>query len=257
MQLNIEKKFTMLSTKEWMQYLQHKLPNDREKELLDRAQYDEFLRESLDAINSMEGRHLAYQSLNYIHQQIENATGVSESKISNTNVNQYETTVDTKKYLLIGLGFLVVAALILGIFYFVNNNMTKATGEIEENPINELVEDTTPVTNTIDSSTLPMDQITPDATTAATVPATSTTIAPTSTSTNKPTPKPATSTVQPTTNLNNQNSAENNDRKLFDEAQNLYKSGKVNESKAILNKLKSYDNPYKGQSEEILNKLNQ
>jgi hypothetical protein len=257
MQLNIEKKFTMLSTKEWMQYLQHKLPNDREKELLDRAQFDEFLRESLDAINSMEGRHLAYQSLNYIHQQIENATGVSESRISNTNVNQYETPVDTKKYVLIGLGVLVVAILLFGIFYFVNNNMTKNSEENEDNSMNELVEDTTPVTNTIDSSTLPMEQITPDASSAATVPATSTATTPTSTTPNKPAPKPVPTTVQPSTNTNYQNTGENKDRKLFDEAQNLYKSGKVNESKAILNKLKSYDNPYKGQSEEILNKLNQ
>ena len=126
----------MLSTKEWMQYLQHKLPSEREKELIDRAQYDDFLRESLDAINSMEGRHLAYQSLNYIHQQIENATGVSESRISNTNVNQYETPIDTKKYLMIGLGVLVFALIVFGIFYFVNNNTSTNN---EENLDNNLL----------------------------------------------------------------------------------------------------------------------
>jgi hypothetical protein len=253
MQLNIEKKFTMLSTKEWMQYLQHKLPNDREKELLDRAQYDEFLRESLDAINSMEGRHLAYQSLNYIHQQIENATGVSESRISNTNVNQYETPVDTKKYVMIGLGVLAIALIAFGIFYFVNNN-TSNTEEEEDNTMNELVEDTTPVANSVDSSTLPMEQITPDANTAASVPVTTAT--PMVASPNKPTSKPTPNTGQNTNNTNSQNTGENKDRKLFDEAQNLYKSGKIEESKAILNKLKSYENPYKGQSEDILKNLN-
>jgi hypothetical protein len=236
-----------------MQYLQHKLPNDREKELLDRAQYDEFLRESLDAINSMEGRHLAYQSLNYIHQQIENATGVSESRISNTNVNQYETPVDTKKYVMIGLGVLAIALIAFGIFYFVNNN-TSNTEEEEDNTMNELVEDTTPVANSVDSSTLPMEQITPDANTAASVPVTTAT--PMVASPNKPTSKPTPNTGQNTNNTNSQNTGENKDRKLFDEAQNLYKSGKIEESKAILNKLKSYENPYKGQSEDILKNLN-
>jgi hypothetical protein len=253
MQLNIEKKFTMLSTKEWMQYLQHKLPNDREKELLDRAQYDEFLRESLDAINSMEGRHLAYQSLNYIHQQIENATGVSESRISNTNSNQYESPVDTKKYVMIGLGVLAIALIAFGIFYFVNNNTSNNEAE-EDNTMNELVEDTTPVANSVDSSTLPMEQITPDANTAANVPVT--TVTTTVASPNKSTSKPTPITGQSTNNTNSQNSGENKDRKLFDEAQNLYKSGKIEESKAILNKLKSYENPYKGQSEDILKNLN-
>jgi|688.fasta_scaffold55820_3 hypothetical protein len=253
MQLNIEKKFTMLSTKEWMQYLQHKLPNDREKELLDRAQYDEFLRESLDAINSMEGRHLAYQSLNYIHQQIENATGVSESRISNTNVNQYETPVDTKKYVMIGLGALAIALIVFGVFYFVYNNMSNNEEE-EDNTMNELVEDTSPVANSVDSSTLPMEQITPDANTAASVPATTAT--PTLASPNKPTSKSTPNAGQSTNNTNSQNSGENKDRKLFEEAQNLYKSGKIEESKVILDKLKSYDNPYKGQSEDILKNLN-
>jgi uncharacterized membrane protein YukC len=173
MQLNIEKKFTMLSTKEWMQYLQHKLPNDREKELLDKAEYDEFLRESLEAINSMEGRHLAYQSLNYIHQQIENTTGVSESRISNTNIDKYETPVDTKKYLMIGLVVLAVILIAYGVFYFFNNT-THSNKENEENSMNELVEDTSSATNTIDSSSLPMEQITPDASSAANIPAATT-----------------------------------------------------------------------------------
>jgi uncharacterized membrane protein YukC len=173
MQLNIEKKFTMLSTKEWMQYLQHKLPNDREKELLDRAEYDEFLRESLEAINSMEGRHLAYQSLNYIHQQIENTTGVSESRISNTNIDKYETPVDTKKYLMIGLAVLAVILIAYGVFYFFNNT-THSNEENDENSMNELVEDTSSASNTIDSSSLPMEQITPDASSAANVPAATT-----------------------------------------------------------------------------------
>lgn len=247
----------MLSTKEWMQYLQHKLPNDREKELLDRAQYDEFLRESLDAINSMEGRHLAYQSLNYIHQQIENATGVSESKISNTNVNQYDTPVDTKKYVFIGLGVLVLAIIIFAISHFINANKNSNETELEEDTMSEMVEDTSSLksTSTIDSSTLPMEQITPDANSAASVPVSSTSAS--SASTLRQVQKTNQPTFQSTNNTSTQNIGENKDRKLFDEAQNLYKSGKINESKAILNKLKSYDNPYKGQSEEILNKLNQ
>lgn len=169
MQLNIEKKFTMLSTKEWMQYLQHKLPNDREKELLERAEYDEFLRESLEAINSMEGRHLAYQSLNYIHQQIEITTGVSESKISNTSFDKYETPVDTKKYLMIGLAVLAVILIAYGVYYFFNNT-THSNEENEENSMNELVEDTSSDTKAIDSSALPMEQITPDASSTANIP---------------------------------------------------------------------------------------
>lgn len=252
MQLNIEKKFTMLSTKEWMQYLQHKLPSEREKELIDRAQYDDFLRESLDAINSMEGRHLAYQSLNYIHQQIENATGVSESRISNTNVNQYETPIDTKKYLMIGLGVLVFALIVFGIFYFVNNNTSTNNEENLDNNLGELVEDTSSVAPTIDSSTLPMEQITPDANSAASLPATSST----PTNTTKPRTSNTTTIVQTPQVTSSQTVSENKDRKLFDEAQNLYKSGKIEESKAILNKLKGYENPYKKQSEDILKNLN-
>jgi hypothetical protein len=117
-----------------------------------------------------------------------------------------------------------------------------------------LVEDTSPVANSVDSSTLPMEQITPDANTAASVPATTAT--PTVASPNKPTSKSTPNAGQSTNNTNSQNSGENKDRKLFEEAQNLYKSGKIEESKVILDKLKSYDNPYKGQSEDILKNLN-
>jgi hypothetical protein len=101
-----------------------------------------------------------------------------------------------------------------------------------------------------------MEQITPDANTAASLPATTVTVTPTVASPNKPTSKPTPITGQSTNNSNSQNLGENKDRKLFDEAQNLYKSGKIEESKAILNKLKSYENPYKGQSEDILKNLN-
>lgn len=44
--MNIERKFKMFSTKEWIQYLQYKLSPEREKELEVQSAKDEFFKRS-------------------------------------------------------------------------------------------------------------------------------------------------------------------------------------------------------------------
>ena len=64
--MNIEKKFKMFSTKEWIQYLQYKLSPEREKELESQLVKDPFLNEAVTTIGDKENRALAYQSISLL-----------------------------------------------------------------------------------------------------------------------------------------------------------------------------------------------
>lgn len=265
--MNIEKKFNMLSTKEWMQYLQYKLSPEREKELLDKTTSDPFLKEAVDAFNSLENRNIAFTSLSYIHDQVEEITGVSESKITSINIRKGSTPTINKSTILILVGALVLAGLGALIYFLIQNGTFSSSSDSEETNV---VETTNTTTDGVDSSTLPLDAL-PNAmnsTPVADTPATSTTpsgstVSPTSSvkkkkSSNYQNDNTANGQVDPnityTSTPSNNGGANNYSKETvqFNKAQDLYNAGKVEDAKAILNNLKSYDNPKKAQSENIL-----
>ena len=254
MKLEVEKKFTMLSTKEWMQYLQHKLPADRERELNDHLLYDEFLKEAVESINALDGRHIAFQSLNFIHQQIFETTGVSESKVINSSyhTNSNTNSFSSKKILYIILGFVFISMLALGIFWFLNSKTSSSENTEETETTEEVLEiDNSASQPIVDSTMMPLETIesasktTPSANAVSLTPAGNR---------NK-----STSTTEEKNELNNntsnQISSSNNERSQFEQAQEYYKNGKVNEAKAILKKLSSYENSQTKQAESILKNI--
>jgi len=260
MHIEIEKNFVKLSTKEWMQYLQYKLSPERERELMDHTQYDEFLRDALESINAMEGRHLAYNSLSYIHSQIEEMTGVSSSKITNQRTtNHYNNpapSFNLNKILLIALGVAVVIGMAIGIYYYMSSSSEEA--DLTEESTTES-ETAIQSNSTIDSSSMPMSTIQNNTATMVDTPmnqTATTTVnnamvqsAPSKPTESKPKAKPSSNNTPPSS------ASTNAEKDQFQKAQELYKQGKVSESKDILKKLNSYDNPYKSQSETLLKNL--
>jgi hypothetical protein len=252
MKLEVEKKFTMLSTKEWMQYLQHKLPADRERELNDHLQYDEFLKEAVDSINALDGRHIAFQSLNLIHQQIFETTGVSESKIINSSFDTNSTTnaYSNKKIMYFIFGIVTISILSLGLFWFINSR-TNSTENIEDAEIKEevLEIDNTANQTIVDSTMMPLETIesasktTPSANAVSLTPAGSQ---------NK---SASSAKKELNNNSSNQINSTNNERSQFEQAQEYYKNGKIDEAKSILKKLSSYENSQTKQAESILKNI--
>ena len=255
MKLEVEKKFTMLSTKEWMQYLQHKLPADRERELNDHLLYDEFLKEAVESINALDGRHIAFQSLNFIHQQIFETTGVSESKVINSSyhTNSNTNSFSSKKILYIILGFALISMLALGIFWFINSKTSSSENTEETETTEEVLEiDNTASQPIVDSTMMPLETIesasktTPSANAVSLTPAGNR---------NKSASKTTEEKNELNNNTSNQISSSNNERSQFEQAQEYYKNGKVNEAKAILKKLSSYENSQTKQAESILKNI--
>jgi hypothetical protein len=256
MKLEVEKKFTMLSTKEWMQYLQHKLPADREREVNDHLQYDEFLKEAVDSINALDGRHIAFQSLNFIHQQIFETTGVSESKVINSDyyTNSNTNSFNTKKimYIIVGIAFISIIA--LGLFWFLNSKSNTSENLNESENKEEVLEvDNTATQPIVDSTLMPLETIeskspnTPSANAVSLTPAGSQNKSLGNLKTNEK--------KELNNNPSNQNSSTNNERSQFEQAQELYKNGKINEAKGILKKLSSYENSQTKQAESILKNI--
>ncbi len=263
----IEKKFNMYSTKEWLQFLQYKLSPEREKELTDRVPYDPFLKEAYDAISTQENRPVAFQSLSYLINQIEEATGVSESNIMAYKSDRPELNkgID-KKWFLYLAGLVLLGFLCYGIYYLISNN-SFASAEVETTAT-----DTAAITNYIDTSNSPLDVIPGAISTDTPITSTQPNMGAIVSESNVK-PKPLTPKPQVTTNANFSStttttsapavsdvasSSKENDQ--FKKAQDLYKRGDAegkDEAKKILINLSSYDNTEKAKAEKILKSLNQ
>ena len=78
----------MFSTKEWIQYLQYKLSPDREKELEMEMTKNPFLNEAVKVIGDKENRALSHQSISLLIGEVQQYTGVSESRIVQAKENR-------------------------------------------------------------------------------------------------------------------------------------------------------------------------
>lgn len=261
----IEKKFTMLSTKEWLQLFQYKLSPEREKELHERANHDPFLKEAVETITTQDNRPIAFQSLTYLIHQIEDATGVSESNIATGKTSSsYNTgSLSAKTLWMILAGLLLVALLASGIYYYVNLPDSELTAD-------DLVEvDSTATTQYVDTSNRPLDVI-PNMPSTTDTPLTSITNPIKAASSTKKSSSNSTYSSDNTTTSNTSSSLTvehknpsaagstgdgNRERELFQQAQDKFKTGDREGAKQILNNLKGYDNPMKNQAEKILHNM--
>jgi len=163
--MNIERKFKMFSTKEWIQYLQYKLSPEREKELEVQSAKDEFLKEAIDILGDNENRAICYQSISFLINEVQDYTGVSESKISRVKERaDYDTStpIDWKMIGLIGAGILLIGLIIYGIFSLfahLSNSPEQEQTLIEAESVSS-------VQSYADSSSLPMETI-PNASSSA------------------------------------------------------------------------------------------
>lgn len=249
----------MFSTKEWIQFLQYKLSPEREKEMETEMTKNPFLNEAVKVIGDKENRALSHQSISMLIGEVQQYTGVSESKIVQSKENRDQEPSVPVNWKLIGL---IVGALLLlgligyGIYYFLSNSVNSADQEqtmIEAESVSN-------IQSYADSSSLPMETI-PSATAAASIPVDSVA----SSIIKKPVVKPKPSqttisdgssnapTVKPVSSISP--SASQKERELFNQAQEIFKQGKREEAKKILQELKSYDNPMKSQAESILKNM--
>jgi hypothetical protein len=264
--MNIERKFKMFSTKEWIQYLQYKLSPEREKDLESQLVKDPFLNEAVTTIGDKENRALAYQSISLLINEVQLYTGVSESKILKSKETSEEQTTMPINWKLIGIiagGLLLLGMLGYGIYYF----LSSSSGADNEEQTMVEAESVSNIQSYADSSSRPMEII-PNAVSAASTPVDT----PISSLTKPVLKKPA---IQGSNNLSNTsqvNSAPSKtsnssavtspsaalsqkERELFNQAQEIYKQGNREEAKRILRELKSYDNPMKSQAETILKNM--
>lgn len=280
----VERKFNMFTTKEWLQFLQYKLSPEREKELTDRTYHDPFLREAVETISNQENRPIAFQSLSFLINQIEDITGVSESKIMTRRGGPKKGVQIDRKWLVLVLGLVLLTAVGYGIYWFVQNPMdldeTEEINAADMEPIHtegdsssrpfDVIPSTTPLLDTTSNRTLSIE------TTDKKLPSVSgprssrkasdahlsnTGLSPTQESSAKvvtttgapvPTKSGASQNNNPVINIENNSSKE---REMFNQAQEMYKQGNKEGAKQILNNLKSYDNPMKAKSEQILESL--
>ena len=155
----------MFSTKEWIQYLQYKLSPEREKELEVQSAKDEFLKEAIDILGDNENRAICYQSISFLINEVQDYTGVSESKISRVKERaDYDTStpIDWKMIGLIGAGILLIGLIIYGIFSLfahLSNSPEQEQTLIEAESVSS-------VQSYADSSSLPMETI-PNASSSA------------------------------------------------------------------------------------------
>lgn len=267
----IEKKFNMFSTKEWLQFLQYKISPEREKELMDKASSDSFLREAVEAISTQENRPVSFQSLSYLISQVEDATGVSESNITSEKIRRRVDPDMNKKLILIIGGIFLAGLIAFGIYYFISNRTevidAEASNEIESIPQQEMVDTSSRPFDIIPTSTPVVDSIapTPVNTPTQSTPKKKVNTASTSSSSYTTSPsytEPKTTAVVATTPTPPQASAParsnqvSKERELFNQAQDMFKQGNRDGAKQILNQLNSYDNPMKSQSGKILENMN-
>jgi hypothetical protein len=229
----IEKKFTMFSTKEWIQFFQYKLSPEREKELVDRTLVDPFLKEAVDTLSTQDNRPLAFQSLNYLIHQVEEATGVSESNISSSKSTNYTAQSGglINKTVFIGVAALaLLGTLAYGVYYYVSNQ----SSAMEMDEMTEA--DTTVMTNSsmADTTARPFDVIpgtvsTPVDTPKPLTPSASNTKKKSSTTLNNSITSPETSVATSSTPSSQKLVVEANDgakeRELFSQAQDKFKAG--------------------------------
>jgi hypothetical protein len=263
--MNIERKFKMFSTKEWIQYLQYKLSPDREKELEVEMTKNPFLNEAVKVIGDKENRALSHQSISLLIGEVQQYTGVSESRIVQSKENRVlEPSVPMNWKL---IGFIVGALLLLGllgygIYYFLRNS----ANSVDQEQTMVEAETVSNIQSYADSSSLPMETI-PNATTAASIPIDSVASATVKKPAAKPKPSQSstsdgsssdqssssTPAVKPISSINP--AASQKERELFNQAQESFKQGNREEAKKILRELKSYDNPMKSQAETILKNI--
>ena len=263
--MSIERKFKMFSTKEWIQYLQYKLSPEREKELEVELTKDAFLNEAIKVIGDKENRALSYQSISLLIGEVQQYTGVSESKIIQSKENKILEPSDPVNWQLIGFiigGILLLGLLGYGIYYLLSNSPNSSDPE----QIMVEAESVSNIQSYADSSSLPMETI-PSANVAASIPvdtAASVTVKkpviknkPSQTTVNDGTSNEqstsSTPIVKSTSSMNP--AASQKERELFNQAQEIFKQGKREEAKKILQELKSYDNPMKSQAESILKNM--
>lgn len=264
----MEKKFNMFSTKEWVQFLQYKISPEREKELMDKANSDPFLREAIEVISTQEYRPIAFQSLSYLIGQVEDATGVSESNITSERISRRKDPMMSRNILFLVGGILLAGLVAFGIYYAITNR----TEVIEAEDMNSI--ETIPVSETVDTSSKPFDVIpntTPLLDTASKASSATTGLNESKKKTSRPTT--VTGVVNPTASSETKTaevstppaavvskpSSEapqgSKERELFGQAQDMFKQGNVQGAKQILNQLNSYDNPMKKQSGNILDNM--
>jgi hypothetical protein len=256
----------MFSTKEWIQYLQYKLSPEREKELEIQLAKDEFLKEAIDTIGDKENRVISYQSVTFLINEVQDYTGVSESKISRVKERaDYDTStpIDWKMIGLVGAGILLLGLIIYGIFSLV----THLSNSPEQEQTMIEAESVSSVQSYADSSSLPMETI-PNASSSAFIDTASTRPAvkanPSAAASKSSASKTSATSVQSDNSTPERSSnpsagnsigASQKERDLFNQAQEIYKQGNREEARKILRELKSYDNPMKSQAETILKNM--
>lgn len=263
--MTIEKKFKMFSTREWIQFLQYKLSPEREKELEMQLEKDPFLQEAVVTIGDKENRALSYQSVSLLISEVQQYTGVSESKIARSKESVDVQTEVPVNWRLVGI--IVGGALFLGILgYGIYHFLSSSPSETGEQPTMIEAESVSSIQSYADSSSLPMETI-PSALPAASIPVDSSTIGTSKPALKKSVSKPSSGetktsqeSVSPTRSSNNSSSAANvaisqKERELFSQAQEMYKQGNREDAKKILRELKSYENPMKSQAETILKNM--
>lgn len=259
--MSIERKFKMFSTKEWIQFLQYKLSPEREKELEIQCEKDPFLKEAVNTIGDKENRALAYQSVALLINEVQQYTGVSESKIVKSREN-----VETKKEMpinwrivgIIIMGIILMGILGYGIYYF----LSSSPGVDAQDQTMVEAETVSSIQSYADSSSLPMETI-PNAAVAASMPVDSVSMTKQKVATKKNQSQSSSSIGDINNDINPASSNASNpaaavsqkERELFNQAQEIYKQGNREEAKEILRKLKSYDNPMKSQAETILKNM--
>jgi len=264
--MSIEKKFKMFSTREWIQFLQYKLSPEREKELEMQLEKDSFLQEAVATIGDKENRALSYQSVSLLISEVQQYTGVSESKIVRSKESVDVQTQVPINWKLIGI--LAGGIMLLGILgYGIYHVLSISPSENGEQPVMVEAESVSSIQSYADSSSLPMETI-PSALPAASVPVDSSSMSASKPSLKRSISKPSSgeslanqeSVISPTRNSNNSSSAPNlaisqKERELFNQAQEMYKQGNREDAKKILRELKSYENPMKSQAETILKNM--
>jgi len=264
--MSIERKFKMFSTKEWIQYLQYKLSQEREKELESQLAKDPFLSETIATIGDKENRAVAFQSISLLISEVEQYTGVSESKImksKDAELIQPSTPINWKLIGIILGGLFFIGLFGYGIYYFISSN---AESDGQEQSMVE-AESVSNIQSYADSSSMPMEII-PNSLSAASTPVDTSSAILQKPAQKKPAnqntsslsgssqanPTPTKSTTE-SSSASSAAAASQRERELFNQAQEEFKKNNREEAKRILRELKSYDNPMKSQAETILKNI--
>ena len=265
--MNIERKFKMFSTKEWIQFLQYKLSQEREKEMEVQMTKEAFLKEAIETIGDKENRAVSFQSMTHLISEVQQYTGVSESKISRSKESiDYDVTapINWKLIGVVSAGIALLCLLVFGVYALIH----RLSNSPEQEQTMLEAESVSSIQSYADSSGMPMEIIpintnkrlvdtTPAKPAVKTNPYPSASMPAKSGSTAANTGEESENTVlkNNTSNTSNSNGASQRERDLFNQAQEIFKQGNREEAKRILRELKSYDNPMKSQAETILKNM--